>query len=129
MKSDSFPVHWNGEGKALDLAKTPGRIGLQLKMNSKNSLVHFQESGWQADDRQMARKESNGFMVFIRSVRFMASWSQTLCLRSSCCQESEVDALDPPRLKMEIADRVGAASWENTQADMFCTAYSQGYTA
>ena len=50
VKSDSFPVHWNGHGQALDLAKTPGRIGLQLKMNSKNSLVHFQET---ASDRRM----------------------------------------------------------------------------
>ena len=42
VKSDSFPVHWNGAGRALDLSKTPGRIGLQLSMNSKNSLVHYQ---------------------------------------------------------------------------------------
>ena len=62
MQSDSFPVHWNGAGRALDLAKTPGRIGLQLKINSKNSLVHY--------------------------------------------QENEVDSLDPPLPKTEIADRV-----------------------
>eukprot|EP00438_Fugacium_kawagutii_P024426 Skav202099 [mRNA] locus=scaffold1980:24708:37417:+ [translate_table: standard] len=43
VQSDSFPVHWNGAGRALDLATTPGRIGLQLKINSKNSLIHFQE--------------------------------------------------------------------------------------
>lgn len=43
VQSDSFPVHWNGDGRALDLATTPGRIGLQLKINSKNSLIHFQE--------------------------------------------------------------------------------------
>jgi len=107
VKSDSFPVHWNGEAKALDLAKTPGRIGLQLKMNSKNSIVHFQESRWRADD-----------MVFINFDLF-ASWlhgHRLFHLRKSCFQESEVDALDPPRPKMEIADRVGAASWENTQS-------------
>ena len=107
MKSDSFPVHWNGEAKALDLAKTPGRIGLQLKMNSKYSIVHFQESRWRADD-----------MVFINFDLF-ASWlhgHRLFHLRKSCFQESEVDALDPPRPKMEIADRVGAASWENTQS-------------
>eukprot|EP00435_Cladocopium_sp_Y103_P075303 s223_g56.t1 len=62
VNSETFPVQWNGNGQALDVAKAPGRIGWQLHMNSKASLVHF--------------------------------------------QESEMDSLDPPRPKMEIADRV-----------------------
>ena len=44
-QSDTFPVQWNGSGRALDVAKAPGRIGRQLHMNPKASLVHFQDDG------------------------------------------------------------------------------------
>ena len=57
VKSDSFPVHWNGAGRALDLSKTPGRIGLQLSMNSKNSLVHYQESEVSSLDSPLPKME------------------------------------------------------------------------
>lgn len=54
VRSDTFPVQWNGSGQALDVAKAPGRIGWQLHMNSKASLLHFQER------QTMAHGPANG---------------------------------------------------------------------
>lgn len=42
VPSISFPMHWDGAGRALDVSAAPARIGLQLSFNWKNSLLHFQ---------------------------------------------------------------------------------------
>ena len=43
VPSISFPMHWDGAGRALDVSNAPARIGLQLSFNWKNSLLHFQD--------------------------------------------------------------------------------------
>jgi len=91
-------VQWNGSGQALDVAKAPGRIGWQLHMNSKASLLHFQEQTMlqkRAGQWPMAR----GFFYSLAAIQGTPTKTQTqfACVhnwgRKEGCERAEKEAL------------------------------------